>query len=582
MMTRTPFGYVVSIDGGEITLNLSDAHKGQVAAHPEGVIKLTSIGSFFGVDSGSDLLILRVRSLRFAEPKEAHNFLSESKKSQSEPLRHLVASVVGVLRRKKGKLDFTPDSLISPPLGAEAFPLSPEELNVILNLKYIDGETITLGESVRNGGNQWVNVNDLLSRHVAVLGSTGQGKSCFTASILQQLVKFPKSRIIVFDINGEYSDSLVGHLDQEKVKTTTLGGEQGNYKIPYYALGRHGLGRLLLPSEKTQRPALNFALEHLHCLEYSDNQKGAKLAGTQGNATLFDDCRPGEAIQALNTIESLRNNQITTTASMWPHMDALSCLVAESYCVKRTNRNNAPQAERNAFEYGNIAPLLNRIKRLIDDPMFTSVVNVTGGHSTLQGNLNWHQEAKSLVSFFFGDENETTWNVHIVDLRSVAHDLLPFILGSLLESFSYELFKRGAGVTHPTLLILEEAHHYLRQLANNDDTGKHSLAYERLAKEGRKFGISLWLSTQRPSELSSTVLSQCGTWIVFRLASENDLKAVASATEWLDRNEVRSISGLPRRNAILFGASVALPSRIVSHVADPLPRSHDPDFAKWN
>ena len=62
----------------------------------------------------------------------------------------------------------------------------------------------------------------------------------------------------------------------------------------------------------------------------------------------------------------------------------------------------------------------------------------------------------------------------------------------------------------------------------------------------------------------------------------NDLKAVASATEWLDRNEIRSISGLPRRNAILFGASVSLPSRIVSHIADPLPRSHDPDFSKWN
>ena len=86
------------------------------------------------------------------------------------------------------------------------------------------------------------------------------------------------------------------------------------------------------------------------------------------------------------------------------------------------------------------------------------------------------------------------------------------------------------------------------------------------------------LSTQRPSELSLAVLSQCRTWVVFRFTSENDLKAVASATEWLNKNEVRT----KRHNAILFGASVVLPSRIISLEAKPLPRSHDLNFLQWN
>jgi hypothetical protein len=150
-----------------------------------------------------------------------------------------------------------------------------------------------------------------------------------------------------------------------------------------------------------------------------------------------------------------------------------------------------------------------------------------------------------------------------------------------LIDYYNKLFKRGQGATHPTLLVLEEAHHYLRQLNDNDETGKHSLAYERLAKEGRKFGISIWLSTQRPSELSSTVLSQCGTWVVFRLASEQDLRAVSVAAEWVDKQEVSRIAGLPRRQAVIFGSCVALPTRITSPTANPTPKSHDPDFKAW-
>jgi uncharacterized protein len=577
ILSRAPFGYIVAIDGSQIVLNINDDHKGQVAAHPEGVVNVTSTGNLFGVNAGQNLLVLKVQMIKFAEPKEAHAFVNNQKKNIVEPLRNIIAQVLGILKRDNGNLKFISDSLVSPPLGAEAYPLSPQELNVILNMENVSGDSINLGESVRNSGKQYVNINNLLSRHVAVLGSTGQGKSCFTASILQQLVKFPKSKIVIFDINGEYADALNGHIDPSKLKTTILGGSNPSYKIPYYALGRHGLGRLLLPSEKTQRPALNFALENLQYLEWDNINDGAYVSGLNTSAVFYDDCRAGNATAASLAIDRLRSKNVPQSAINWAPMSSLSCLVADSYSVKP----NRGTFERNAFDYGNVAPLINRIKRLIDDPMFTSVVNVDGSIGQ-SGGLDWKNEARNLVGDFFGKQAGDNWNVHLIDLREVAHDLLPFILGSLLESLAYELFRRGAGATHPTLLVLEEAHHYLRQLSNNDETGKQALAYERLAKEGRKFGISLWLSTQRPSELSSTVLSQCATWVVFKLASELDLKSVASATEWLDKNELKQITGLPRRNALLFGSCVSIPARIISPTANPLPRSHDPDFTRWN
>src|SRR5690606_12511122 len=121
---------------------------------------------------------------------------------QSEPLRNVSGVVVGRLSREQGKPRFISDSLATPPLGAEAFPLNTEELAAILCCEDLDDIPVKLGDDLRGGGSQHVGLESLITRHVAVLGSSGQGKSCFTAAILQQIVKLPSARIVIFDING--------------------------------------------------------------------------------------------------------------------------------------------------------------------------------------------------------------------------------------------------------------------------------------------------------------------------------------------------------------------------------------------
>lgn len=580
MRGRESFGYVVAVDGPKVTLNLKDSHKGQFAAHRDGVSAVVEMNGLFGVDAGNCILVLRVNSLSFAEPKEAQRAARSALANDAEPLRQLIGTVAGWVRQDKGKkrLHFTADSLASPSLGAEAFPLSDSEILSVIQPSQENGRVVCLGRESRGNGLLEVPISDLLGRHVAVLGSTGQGKSCFTAAILQQLIQAPRSRIVIFDINGEYEQALMGHLSGNELKVTKLGGEQGFTKIPYYALGRQGLFRMLLPSDKTQRPALTFALEHLRQVKwFCHGRQGAGLL-SDTRAVLFDDCQVGDEALAWQAIEALRNNTAPNLSS-WPHMSALSCLIAESHSLQRNPRSNTV-FERNGFSYSNIAPLVTRIRRFIDDPLFTSVIDVSGGQPTGSVGLSWQCEAQALVEKIFGSHS-SDWKVHIVDLRNVAQDIAPLILGSLLESFAYELFNRGQGKTHPTLLVLEEAHHYLRH-AGEEDSISHGLAYERLAKEGRKFGIGLWISTQRPVEVSSTVLAQCGTWVVFRLTSDQDLKAVSAAGEWMDRTELNRIAGLPRRQALVFGVSVPIPLRIEAPEAKPCPRSYDPDFGKWD
>lgn len=574
MKDREAFGYVVKIEGSRITLNLRDSHSGQHAAHRHGISAVTEIGSLFGVDGGGRLLVLRVRALHFAEPREAHREGVGTHSLRTEPLRHLEGLVQGYVTRRGNALRFVFDSLISPDLGAEAYPLSPEELRALLRSE-ADGPEIELGREVRGGVTLKARLNTLLPQHVAVLGATGQGKSCFTAAVLQQLLELPQPRIVVFDINGEYEDALCPHVAESDRRLTKIGGDHADLKIPYYALGRHGLSRLLLPSERTQRPALNFALDNLSRVTWHSGERGAGLIdGT--HAVLFEDCRSDGAEEAAEAIHRLRLGE-ATEAEVWPPMRALACLVAESHCL-RPNRYGA--MERNAFEYGNVAPLITRILRRVEDPFFQAIVDTEEAEPTRPGPLNWEQEASDLVDRIFGSR-EDAWKLNIVNFREVVHDLMPVVLASLLELLAFELFRRGQGQSYPTLLVLEEAHHYLRQVATDPEERGVSLAYERLAKEGRKFGLSLWISTQRPSEVSPTVLGQCGTWGSFRLTAEQDLRAIASASEWVDRQDLDRISGLPRQQMLVFGAGVPLAVRVEARNADPVPRSLDPNFGLW-
>lgn len=577
-MRRQPIGTVVEIDGSDLLLNLFEDARGHVASHPDGVSTVGQPGDLIGVEGGSDIILVRVLSIAYAEPREV--FATRPSGQTNDPLRQMRGFVVGFLKRQGNLLRFTPQDWRLPVLGASAFPLSDAELLSTIGDQSPVEERVVLGHDARNPLIPVAaNVNDLLARHVAVLGGTGQGKTHFVAAILQALLRSPRARIVVFDVNGEYSDAFVGAT--ARVQRSMLGIvpedlRQANVqqiRIPYYALGRHGLNRLLLPSERTQAPALRFAIEHMRLIQA--DRDGAHANGFPQNV-FFDDCRQGNENDAFQQLDALRRRNVAM-ATEWPHMRGLSCLVAE-FGSLRVDRN-VPR--RDAFAYGHIHSLVNRIRSLIDDERFREIVDVHGGPgSTAQ--LDIRAESRRIVDSIFGPQNfgPNDWNIHIVDLSKLAQDLMPFILGSLLELYASELFWRGPGRTHPTLLALEEAHHYLRQLPGDADTGQHSLAYERLAKEGRKFGIALMISTQRPSEVSPTVLAQCGTWAVFRLSNDSDQRAVGAAAESVATTVTRQIPGLARGEAIVFGAAMPVATRVSVVRADPQPRSFDPPFLR--
>lgn len=590
-------GYVVGLEGAKIRVNLHEGLQGRLASHREGVSSVTQPGDLIGFDSGNILVVARVTDMAFLEPEKAHKANVGTQNISDMPLRQIVAYAIGFIRRDKDNYSFISEDWRLPALGSSAVPLSNDYLNTIYSIDKDDLEkAIDLGVDSRTKSVKiYANIDKLLSRHIAVLGGTGYGKSNFNALLTQTITKkYPKSRIVIFDINGEYAQAFVGIPN---VKHTVLGEDpapapvlappqlQGEAylesyftykKIPYQALGFAGLLKMLRPSDKTQLPSLRSALEAINRTHY--DRRGIFLKNANDEQfEMFNDCREDFQFSLGSWLDLLRRKQLIKT-DRWPPFKALSNLVAEFGCVASNGR--AAGSKRDAFGYGNVLPLVKIIQQLSEDNRFKNIIDIKGGQELLDDGKHWDKAMNDEVDYFFGKEKgvENGWNVHIVNLRNLSQDHAPMVLSALLEMFAEVLFKRGQEKSFPTVLLLEEAHHYLRDPFSEVDA--QVKAYERLAKEGRKFKCSLIVSTQRPSELSSTVLAMCSNWFSLRLTNERDLLALRYAMESGNEQILKQISGLPRGDAVAFGSAFNLPIRLSIHQATPSPKSSDAIYSE--
>lgn len=602
--TVDSIGYVVALEGTKIRVNLLEGHKGQLASHRQGVSSVSQPGDLIGLDAGTNLVIARVTDMAFVDPDKAHSSNVGTMNVTDIPLRQLIAYSVGYIFHGGGNTrKFISESWKLPTLGAKAIPLSSDYLETIYGVSEVEQDSIIeLGRDSRTKKTRVnVGINSLISRHLAVLGSTGYGKSNFNALLSQRIrEKFKSSRLVIFDINGEYSDAFIG---QKRVKETILGSISlslsnsagfepvtppnvfdGKYpayhQIPYQAFGYAGLIKLLRPSDKTQLPALRNALKSLHMVCEGGNHtiftgETISPSTTTNWFELVDDCRQDGQEHLSQWLKKLRGNSLGNFGK-WPPFKALANLVAEFGCQAFTPNGTS---KRDAFSYGNVLPLVKIIQQLVDDPRFNNVVNLSGGQAINNPAVMWDEEVEKEVDYIFGKKSGEVqdWDVHIINLKNIADDHAPMILGSLLEMYSDVLFKRGQDKNYPTMLLLEEAHHYLRDPFAEE--GTQLKAYERLAKEGRKFNCSLLVSTQRPSELSSTVLAMCSNWISLRLTNERDINALRHAIENGNEHTLSEISGLPRGDAIGFGSAFNIPIRFTIDKAQPSPKSSDAAFA---
>jgi len=420
--------------------------------------------------------------------------------------------------------------------GISTFPLPQQRVYLTprSELKYVFGEggkaAIKIGEHVGSGGTPaFADMNELLGKHTAILGSTGSGKSGAVAAILHGILERGMNmhyekwnpRIIVLDPHNEYGNAFPTHC--------RMSTDEGSLKLPYWLFNLQETISLLIG--RTEYVATSQA----------NIIKAALLSARQ------------ESAKKINIDENL----ITVDSPVPYSLNRLKDLI---------DADKPPQASKQDSHNS----ILQKLEMLRRDARLAFIME------------DWIEPCdcfSEVVAQFVGAGDP----LRIVDLSGVPNE----VAGAASSAIARTLFmvKLWQSVEErklsPILLVCEEAHRYVPNRGEAQYEAAQD-AIKRLAKEGRKYGIGLLLVSQRPSEVEATVLSQCNSWIVLRLTNDSDRDQVRSILPDSLAGLIKILSGLRRREAIFVGQATLLPSRIMIRQLEKeqLPQSHDIDFDK--
>lgn len=489
-----------------------------------------------------------------------------------------------------------------------------------------------------------VDPDRLFGRHLAVLGNTGSGKSCSVAGLIRWSLEAakkelgsgePNARFIVLDPNGEYSRTFEG---LGKVRVFAVEPPEGaeQLHVPLWFWNTAEWASFTQASAKTQRPTIVQALRTIRdggvdpavtpshdmrrylrtlvAMLRLERHSGAPWAGggktkgfverlsawKQGLCAIADHEETERA--ALAAFEGQIDAILETRKVAWPSpvprgdVDNLMQSASEAHCAfGGTDRDVLPidadlprpftgeqflrSLEANAELAGvseHVETMLMRVRTLLADTRMRAVAR-DGTETTLADWLTSH----------IGASDATNGSITVIDLSLMPPELT-HIVTAIVARMTLEALQRyrrmNSGKTLPTVLVMEEAHTFIKRFSGDADnsTAAHmcSQVFEKVAREGRKFGLGLVLSSQRPSELSQTVLSQCNTFILHRISNDTDQDLIKKLVPDNLRGLLRDLPSLASRHAILLGWASELPVLVeMNHLeADHRPRSDDPDF----
>lgn len=525
-----------------------------------------------------------------------------------------------ITRIGQRKLDFAFGVSVYPSLYSDVLYIKDEELDSIYNTQGIEvaveGENtrithLALGDStIFKGYKVKIDIDRFFGAHSAVLGNTGSGKSCTVSALLQGIYNKNSytasgSTFILLDVNGEYAQSMSALPNPEvKIKYISASeNDQDTFKLPHWFFTLDEWELLLNTSEKTQRPVLHLALGFSGLFENSndENQINHIVASCALNLLLTSESPVAAGHRALSIFTKYGKGDLSG--------DVLS---KYNFNYKFGNFDNSVQkdgylalldskiiSDFNVPSYCNLPFTLEKLVEYIDlsilyeeahgnrqirdycSSLVTRAKNVTEHPSFkfVKENPNNAIPQSIFVSDILGiykdgDKFKKKTQLYILDLNDVEDDMIE-IISTVMTRMVFDFLKRlEPRNCFPVNMIMEEAHRYI-SINKTNDFGRGNNIFERIAKEGRKYGLFLLVSSQRPSELSKTVLSQCSNFIVHRIQNPEDLAHIRQITPHISEVLLKRLPSIPKQHALVFGGCVNIPSLIKVNDADPRPKSDD-------
>ncbi len=418
--------------------------------------------------------------------------------------------------------------------------------------------TLGLGALNADGGVAIrLSAEKIFGRHCGVLGATGGGKSWTIATLLDQ-IKASGGRAILFDPTGEFAEvpAIAKHYTFNQAESSAA-----IVHFPYQAMTEDDLFTLFRPSGQSQGPKLRDAIKSL------------KLVSAAG----------GAAIQNVTVSDGIVVKRLKARAPFFTALDTYKQQINSSFCefdvfklpdqlqnecVWSTDRNtpgNWGDVENNSHSY--CEALVSRIRTMIHSPELACVFQTAG--TSLVG----------VLDRFFSSEDDDIVRISFRNVRFEHHTRE--ILLNIIGRYLLDRARHGVFRDKPMIVFLDEAHQFLGRTVGDEYASVQLDAFGLIAKEGRKYGLSCTLATQRPRDIPTDVLSQLGTLIVHRLTNDNDRETVEKACGDLDRDAATFIPTLAPGEAIIIGPDIPAPVPLLVGRPRKPPDSKGPQFKEY-
>ncbi len=460
-----------------------------------------------------------------------------------------------------------------PTVGDEVHLVTNDDLKIIYGWAKGKKGTISVGQiAAASGISADVSVAGLVSRHSAIVGSTGSGKSNLVTVLMETISDgtLPNARAIVIDPHGEYATALGDKARVFRIGPDEEAGERHLW-VPFWAL----------PFSELQQLTLG-GLQPNHEAAIRDQVLDMKVAAAEHLAispppeTLTADSPVPFSIKQLwyeldqferVTFRTTGNQQTAQEAHPPDEVGNASQLKSDRYPAA-SPYNQAPYKNQRKR---NIERHLDLMRSRLKDSRFSFLFSPGGGYEpNLDGKVQ--SDLDALVQDWVGHDKPIT----IFDVSGLPSEVLPTIVGTMLRVVYDTLFWAQdlpiGGRQQPLLVVLDEAHRFVPE---GGDTSAHR-TLSMIAKEGRKYGTGLMLVTQRPSEIDSAVLSQCGSLIALRITNSVDRSKVSAVVPDDLGGLVEQLPSLRTGEAIFLGEVMPIPSRVRIRKAKEKPIGDDP------
>lgn len=557
------------------------------------------------------------------------------------PLRKMRVNPLGILKYEKSSFVFKRGVHGFPSVGEPVLIPTDEQLRAIVESG--ERRRVKIGTSpMAANADVCVDPDRLFGRHLAVLGNTGSGKSCSVAGLIQWSINSakessgsgeenPNARFIVLDPNGEYAKVF-----QDKGRIFRVGDETSPLQVPLWFWNSSEWSSFTQASSRAQVPLLKRALRAMRNEQFELTEEvdigikrflstilisirheislGSPWASFPRPKNFCEKIRRWlESIQSLSSrlpaddarlsnLDVLLTNYTNSRSGQWPTyesnidevtgiaseiLNAFSAFGGSEQDLLPKNEDIPTEFTGDVFvnylealaqETGNeqyIEFLLARIRTMLADTRMKEII----GDDVDISLGEWLGE-------YIGSDNASNGCVTVIDLSLVPAEIIHIVTATIARMV-FEALQRYRKLNEkplPTVLVMEEAHTFVKRYKEDSEgLGASSVCcqmFEKISREGRKFGLGLVLSSQRPSELSPTVLSQCNSFLLHRVSNDRDQELIHRLVPDNLRGLLRELPSLPSQQAILLGWASELPImvRMNDLLKEERPQSDDPDF----